>query len=199
MFKRSMVSDASFAELPPIGEATGFYYGLGVGSFDYAGVQVIEKGGALAGVRTVINLVPELNSGAIVVLANLNLTTFPEAVRAFWINQQLGIDPNTDQQQILDINEQLKRFLDPPVPPSEPRPVQRTAELAGRNLREPALRALQALRLTARPFRWPAVRPTIRRRCDTGTMGGSCCSSLGRRLDLMPLPLRSAPTAQLIV
>ena len=121
MFKRSMVSDASFAELPPIGEATGFYYGLGVGSFDYAGVQVIEKGGALAGVRTVMNLVPELNSG-IVVLANLNLTTFPEAVRAFWINQQLGIDPNTDQQQILDINEQLKRFLDPPVPPANPGP-----------------------------------------------------------------------------
>ena len=30
MFKRSMVSDIGFSELPPISETTGFYYGLGV-------------------------------------------------------------------------------------------------------------------------------------------------------------------------
>lgn len=29
MFKRSMVSEIGFSELPPISETTGFYYGLG--------------------------------------------------------------------------------------------------------------------------------------------------------------------------
>jgi CubicO group peptidase (beta-lactamase class C family) len=51
IFKRSMVSRIDFTDLPPISDKTGFYYGLGVGSYDYAGHQIIEKGGALAGVR----------------------------------------------------------------------------------------------------------------------------------------------------
>src|SRR5262245_47935184 len=37
MFKRSMVADIEFTEMPPISEATGFYYGLGVDSYDSAG------------------------------------------------------------------------------------------------------------------------------------------------------------------
>src|SRR4029450_13856920 len=49
IFKRSMVSKIDFTDLPPISDKTGFYYGLGVGSYDYAGHQIIEKGGALAG------------------------------------------------------------------------------------------------------------------------------------------------------
>jgi len=57
IFKRSMVSKIEFSDLPPISETTGFYYGLGVDSFDYAGHHIIEKGGALAGVRTVMTLV----------------------------------------------------------------------------------------------------------------------------------------------
>jgi CubicO group peptidase (beta-lactamase class C family) len=119
MFKRSMVSKIDFTDLPPISDKTGFYYGLGVGSYDYAGHQVIEKGGALAGVRTIIVLVPDKNAG-IVVLANLNLTAFPEAVRAFFLNQLLGIDPETDQKQILARNEQLKKLMAPPPPPKDP-------------------------------------------------------------------------------
>jgi len=86
MFKRSMVSDIGFSELPPISETTGFYYGLGVDSYDYVGHQVIEKAGALAGVRTVMTLVPDKNAG-IFVAANLNLTrrgvcVAPEAGRS---------------------------------------------------------------------------------------------------------------------
>src|SRR4029077_15999804 len=104
IFKRSMVSAIDFTHLPPISDKTGFYYGLGVGSYDYAGHQIIEKGGALAGVRTIIVLVPDKNAG-IVILANLNLTAFPEAVRAFFLNQLLGIDPEADQKQILALNE----------------------------------------------------------------------------------------------
>src|SRR4029077_14456906 len=63
IFKRSMVSAIDFTHLPPISDKTGFYYGLGVGSYDYAGHQIIEKGGALAGVRTIIVLVPDKNAG----------------------------------------------------------------------------------------------------------------------------------------
>src|SRR6266436_1102447 len=49
IFKRSMVSKNDLTDVPPISDKTGFYYGLGVGSYNYAGHQIIEKGGALAG------------------------------------------------------------------------------------------------------------------------------------------------------
>jgi CubicO group peptidase (beta-lactamase class C family) len=119
IFKRSMVSEIDFTDLPPISDKTGFYYGLGVGSYDYAGHQIIEKGGALAGVRTTLVLVPDKNAG-IVVLANLNLTAFPEAVRAYFLNQVLGFDPETDQKQIFDINQKLKKLMAPPPAPKNP-------------------------------------------------------------------------------
>jgi CubicO group peptidase (beta-lactamase class C family) len=119
IFKRSMASKVEFSELPPIGETTGFYYGLGVDSYDYAGHQIIEKAGALAGVRTVITLVPDKNAG-VVVLANLNLTAFPEAVRAYFLNQLLSIDPETDQKEILARGQQLNQLLAPPAAPKNP-------------------------------------------------------------------------------
>ena len=119
IFKRSMVTKIDFSDLPPISDQTGFFYGLGVGSYDYAGHQVIEKGGALAGVRTVLVLVPDKNAG-IVVLANLNLTAFPEAVRAYFLNQLLGRDPEADQKEIFAINENLKKMMAPPPSPKTP-------------------------------------------------------------------------------
>jgi CubicO group peptidase (beta-lactamase class C family) len=119
MFKRSMVSKLGFTELPPISEATGFYYGMGVDSYDYAGRQVIEKAGALAGVRTVITLVPAANAG-IFVAANLNLTTFPEAVRARFLNQLFGIELETDQKQILALDAQIAKLVAPPPAPTDP-------------------------------------------------------------------------------
>jgi CubicO group peptidase (beta-lactamase class C family) len=119
IFNRSMVSEIDFTDLPPISDKTGFYYGLGVGSYDYAGHQIIEKGGALAGVRTTLVLVPDKGAG-IVVLANLNLTAFPEAVRAYFLNQVLGIDPETDQKQISERNQQLKKLMAPPPAPKNP-------------------------------------------------------------------------------
>lgn len=119
MFKRSMVAELSFSETPPISEATGFYYGLGVGSYDFAGHQVIEKGGALAGVRTVIVLVPDLNAG-IVVLSNLNLTVFPEAVRAFYLHQLVGTDSSADEKEIFELNSQIQKLVQPPTAPPNP-------------------------------------------------------------------------------
>jgi CubicO group peptidase (beta-lactamase class C family) len=119
IFKRSMVSKIDFSDLPPISDKTGFYYGLGVGSYDYAGHQIIEKGGALAGVRTILVLAPDLGAG-IVVLANLNLTAFPEAVRAYFLNQLLGLDPQAGQKEIFADNEKLKELLAPPAAPKNP-------------------------------------------------------------------------------
>lgn len=119
MFKRSMVSKMEFSELPPISETTGFYYGLGVDSYDYAGHHVIEKAGALAGVRTVMTLVPDKNAG-IFIAANLNLTAFPEAVRAYYLNQLFGIDPATDQKEILALNAQIAKIVAPPPAPTNP-------------------------------------------------------------------------------
>ena len=119
IFKRSMVSKIDFTDLPPISDKTGFYYGLGVGSYDYAGHQIIEKGGALAGVRTIFVLVPDKSAG-IVVLANLNLTAFPEAVRAYFLNQVLGLDPEAGQKEIFADNEKLKELLAPPPAPKNP-------------------------------------------------------------------------------
>jgi len=114
-----MVSAIDFTDLPPISDATGFYYGLGVGSYDYAGHQIIEKGGALAGVRTIIVLVPDKDAG-IVILANLNLTAFPEAVRAYFLNQLLRLDPEANQKEIFARNEQLKKLMAPPPTPKNP-------------------------------------------------------------------------------
>lgn len=119
IFKRSMVSDLSFSETPPISQATGFYYGLGFGSYDYAGHQVLEKGGALSGIRTVLVLVPDKNIG-IFVAANMNLTVFPEAVRAYFLNQQFGLDPLTDQKEIRALDTQIQKLIKPPSPPSNP-------------------------------------------------------------------------------
>ncbi len=119
MFKRSMVGEIEFSELPPISETTGFYYGLGVDSYDYAGHHIIEKAGALAGARSVMTLVPEKNAG-IVVLANLNLTAFPEAVRAYYLDQLMGVNPEANQKEIADRNAQLQKLLAPPPPLPNP-------------------------------------------------------------------------------
>lgn len=121
MFKRSMVSEIGFTELPPISEATGFYYGLGVDSFDYDGHQIVEKAGALSGVRTIFTMIPDKNVG-IVVLDNMNLAPFPEAVRAYFLNQQLGLDTTLDQKEILAANAQIQKLIAPQPAPTNPIP-----------------------------------------------------------------------------
>jgi CubicO group peptidase (beta-lactamase class C family) len=89
MFTPAMVAQPSFTETAPIGENTGFDYTLGWGTYYYKGHKVIEKGGALSGIRTVVVLVPEEELG-VAVLANLNLTMLPEAVRAYVLEAYLG-------------------------------------------------------------------------------------------------------------
>jgi CubicO group peptidase (beta-lactamase class C family) len=99
MFVPSMVAATSFSEMAPIDAHSGLSYGLGWANYHYHGYEIMEKGGALDGVRTVVCVVPQLNAG-IAVVANLNLTALPEAVRGFWLEQLLGKADVDVQQEI---------------------------------------------------------------------------------------------------
>jgi CubicO group peptidase (beta-lactamase class C family) len=63
--------------------------GLGCDSYNFLGERVIEKNGALDGVRSVMILIPGKKSG-IVVIANKQLTAFPEAVRDEFLERYIG-------------------------------------------------------------------------------------------------------------
>jgi CubicO group peptidase (beta-lactamase class C family) len=63
--------------------------GLGCESYHFLRYRVIEKNGALNGVRTIVTLIPERSIG-IAVFANKQLTVFPEAVRAAFLERELG-------------------------------------------------------------------------------------------------------------
>lgn len=89
LFRPAMASSPGFAEAPPIGAETGFDYALGWNIYHYNGRKIVEKGGALAGVRAVVTLVPSEHLG-VVVLANLNLTLLPEVIRARVLEDYLG-------------------------------------------------------------------------------------------------------------
>jgi CubicO group peptidase (beta-lactamase class C family) len=168
MFAPSMVAETTFTEAPPIDEHAGFSYGMGWGNFHYHGYEVLEKGGALAGIRTVVCLVPRLNMG-IAVLANLNLTLQPEAVRAFALEQVLGA-PGYDLQQDIAASAAFVdelfvpvAFPENPVPPSVP-----LENLAGTyedqlHGRVEILVVGDALRMEAGPARWPAEMPHFNR------------------------------------
>lgn len=127
VFARAMVVKPTFTEQPPISEATGFYYGMGVGSFDWADVQVIEKGGALAGVRTIIVIVPE-KKAAIAVLSNMNLTTFPEAVRAFWLGKLMNRNLDQGIEAITKTSAAILTMMEVPPAPANPKPFGGTIE-----------------------------------------------------------------------
>ncbi|MGE9290971.1 MAG: serine hydrolase domain-containing protein, partial [Puniceicoccales bacterium] len=97
IFEPVITSDISFSDFPPIDEISGFSYSPGWGVYHYNGLKVIEKGGALDGVRTVITLVPQENFG-IAVLCNMNLTALPESVRAGILQQMFGREGEEDLQ-----------------------------------------------------------------------------------------------------
>ena len=61
--------------------------------------RVIEKNGALNGVRTIVTLIPGREIG-ISVFANKQLTVFPEAVRAAFLDRELGPLGEDLQEQI---------------------------------------------------------------------------------------------------
>ncbi len=117
LFDPVIAAPVTFTETPPISPTNGFAYSLGWGDFYWHNHRVLEKGGALAGVRTVVILVPELELG-IAVLANLNLTFLPEAIRAFVLEQYLGPADTDMQAEIRGAAEQIDAIFAAPPPTS---------------------------------------------------------------------------------
>jgi CubicO group peptidase (beta-lactamase class C family) len=65
-------------------------YGLGTENYTFLGTPVVTKNGALDGVRTYVALIPSQGVG-IFVLSNLNMTMFPEAVTARFLEAHIGL------------------------------------------------------------------------------------------------------------
>jgi CubicO group peptidase (beta-lactamase class C family) len=121
MLEPSMVSEISFSESAPISTSTGFGYAMGWGYYYFHGAKILEKGGALDGARALIVLVPERKLG-IAVLANLNLTMLPEAIRAHVLEAALGAAGPGTQATILKQQEQLNTLIEPDPAPDNPGP-----------------------------------------------------------------------------
>jgi CubicO group peptidase (beta-lactamase class C family) len=121
MHKPAMVETPNFAELPPIDEHSGFSYGLGWGVYHFNRFEIIEKGGARAGMRSVAVLVPQKRLG-VAVFANRNLTVLPEAVRGFVLEAYLGRAPYDLQARIQKkADEQIQKTFSAPPQPKGPR------------------------------------------------------------------------------
>ncbi|MDN7024283.1 serine hydrolase [Methanoculleus sp. FWC-SCC1] len=84
IMKPSMVSGPG----GPLGDPNGAT-GLGCDSYRFLEYRVVEKNGALDGVRSIVAIVPKEQIG-IVVIANKQLTAFPEAVRCEFLERFLG-------------------------------------------------------------------------------------------------------------
>jgi CubicO group peptidase (beta-lactamase class C family) len=119
IFEPAMVAPVSFTETPPIDEDAGYAFTLGWDTYHHQGHKIIEKGGALSGIRTVITLVPDQNLG-VAVLANLNLTFLPEAVRAHVLEVYLGSSERDFQAEIKEQQNTLLTVLfAPPAPTAD--------------------------------------------------------------------------------
>jgi CubicO group peptidase (beta-lactamase class C family) len=99
--------------------------GLGCESYHFLQYRVIEKNGALNGVRTIITLIPEKNVG-IAVFANKQLTTFPEAIRAEFLERYLGPSGVDLQAEIRKEQAAWNTLIDRPRPPADAKPPRHT-------------------------------------------------------------------------
>ena len=98
--------------------------GLGCESYHFLRWRVIEKNGALNGMRTIVTLIPERGLG-IAIFANKQVTVFPEAVRAEFLERELGPSGRDVQQQIHDEQKGWIALLDVPQPPADAKPLTR--------------------------------------------------------------------------
>lgn len=130
MFVSSMVDEPGFAELPPISENTGFDYGLAWGIYYWKNHKILEKGGALDGMRSVTVLVPDIKLG-ITVLANMNLTILPEAVRADVLERYLGEADYDIQAEIKERSQRIAEMLNIDGPPKIKNPKPPSLDLRG--------------------------------------------------------------------
>lgn len=81
---------------------------------------MIEKNGALNGVRTIVTLIPELRVG-IAVFASKQLTVFPEAVRAEFLERELGPSGRDLQAEVRGQQAAWQSLVDLPKPPGDAR------------------------------------------------------------------------------
>lgn len=123
LFDPVIAEEPGFAEFPPIDAHSGFDYSPGWGVYHYNGLKVLEKGGALDGVRTLLLVVPQKRF-AVAILANRNLTALPEAVRAALLQQAFGRPGEADlQPRIQARGRQLESLLLAVEPrPADPKP-----------------------------------------------------------------------------
>lgn len=123
LFEPVIAEEPGFAEFPPIDAHSGFDYSPGWGVYHYNGLKVLEKGGALDGVRTLLVVVPQKRF-AVAILANRNLTALPEAVRAALLQQAFGRPGEADLQPTIRAkSRQLESLLLAVEPrPAHPRP-----------------------------------------------------------------------------
>jgi CubicO group peptidase (beta-lactamase class C family) len=118
--KPSMVHTGSSPVLPYPESAPA--EGLGCTNFHYLQYEVVEKNGANIGDRSIVTLIPSMGTG-IAVLANLNVTQFTEAVRAYFLELYLGILPGHDVQgDILALQPKVDATEAIPEPPPDAEP-----------------------------------------------------------------------------
>jgi CubicO group peptidase (beta-lactamase class C family) len=127
MHRPAMVDTPGFTSAPPISATAGLAFALGWDSYHYRGYEVIEKGGALGGTRTVVSMIPELGVG-VAVFANLNLTLAPEAIRGHVLEHFTGGGKSDLQEKISQTQQKLDAMFavepagakKPAGPPSRP-------------------------------------------------------------------------------
>lgn len=129
LFTPVIASEIGFAEAEPISEGTGFNYSPGWGVYYYNNHRIFEKGGALDGYRTVVVVVPEARLG-IAVLCNMNLSLFPEAVRAWVLQKVIGLPDEPDLQAAIAEHGQRvdEIFSHLPEPPTDAEPPTHSTE-----------------------------------------------------------------------
>ncbi|GAB4228102.1 MAG: serine hydrolase [Chlamydiales bacterium] len=129
MHKPRMPAEISFSEAPPISDKTGFAFGLGWDCYQFACKKIVEKGGGLDGIRTIVTLIPELQLG-ITVLTNRNLTLLPEAIRAKFLQLYVGNEDINEEtfELILKQGNELEKMVLPPSKPENYIPLKNTLE-----------------------------------------------------------------------
>lgn len=110
-----MVETPGFAEAPPIRSDTGFSYGLAWNVYHVEGHRIVEKGGARAGMRSIVTLIPDENVG-VAVLANRNLTFLPEVIRAWVMEHYLDVEDSSTQKEIREMAKAVDKMfaVEPP-------------------------------------------------------------------------------------
>lgn len=145
LFTPAMVAQPGFTEVSPINASPFFCYSLGWGNYVYKDQLILEKGGALDGVRTIVVLVPGMDMG-IAVLCNLNLCLFPEKVRAKCLELVIGPSGTNMQAEISRLSKEIAGLISPPEPIEHPLPSRPLAAYTGEY--ESALYGTAQIKLT---------------------------------------------------